>query len=137
MAKIIRDAEKKTTKAVINGASRDAVKHIRKIYSANESENEKKANKRAEGKEGCKCMDSLVPCIGAALMHDDYSGTVKCFGDDKYDESVGEDLAVQKAMMNHQSAFKKAVIRWQVAVLKKVQRVSPETFAEAYSKVAR
>lgn len=103
----------KQTKAFVNGCENDALVHIEKrtatTYLAVHSEE--------------------------ATMCDTYSGTVVCHADDVYDEKVGESEAVKKAMRNHNTAFKKALIRWQAAVLKDVIAASPETFEQALHKV--
>ena len=67
-------------------------------------------------------------------MASKYVGTVTCREGDDFDAKVGESLAVKKAMDNHKAGFKKAIIRWQAAVLKDIIRVSPKTFDEALAK---
>ena len=58
-------------------------------------------------------------------------GTVRCDDRDTYSAEVGEAEAVKKAMSNHNRAFKKALTRWQIAMLKDIIAVSPDTFEEA------
>lgn len=138
MLDIYRNNSKKTTTAVIKDSTFDAVRHIaRKIgvdldrYDACDDCDDCDEMKMYENIELCR----QVPCADKALMNNRYSGTVTCDDRDTYDEAVGEDEAVKKAMANHNRGFVKAIIRWQSALIKQVIDVSPETFDEALKKV--
>lgn len=125
MLDIFRNSKKKTTTAVIKDSAYDAVNHI-----------EKKLGLIADG-------DLLEPEVAAvfepslskAIMNNTYTGTVRCDERDTYDEAVGEDEAVKKAMANHKNGFTKAIVRWQAAAIKRIIEVSPETFDDALRKV--
>jgi phosphotransferase system IIB component len=117
MLDIYRNEAKKTTTAVIKGSKQDAVNHIAKRL---------KITTKFEAK---------IYNLGAAIMQDKYSGTVTCDERDTYDAAVGEDEAVKKAMDNHKNGFTKAILRWQVSMIKKIKNISPETFDEALNKV--
>lgn len=129
MLDIFRNNEKKATTAVIKDSELDAALHIAKRLGVDDNyDNEC-------GCPACKVLD--VPFVGAAIMGDKYTGTVVCNEKDTYDEKVGEDEAVKKAMANHKRGFTKAIIRWQSTVIKAVMEVSPETFDEALKKVQK
>ena len=125
MLDIFRNSKKKTTTAVIKDSAYDAVNYI-----------EKKLGLIADG-------DLLEPEVAAvfepslskAIMNNTYTGTVRCDERDTYDEAVGEDEAVKKAMANHKNGFTKAIVRWQAAAIKRIIEVSPETFDDALRKV--
>ena len=126
MLDIFRNSKKKTTTAVIKDSAYDAVNHI-----------EKKLGLIADG-------DLLEPEVAAvfepslskAIMNNTYTGTVRCDERDTYDEAVGEDEAVKKAMANHKNGFTKAIVRWQAAAIKRIIEVSPETFDDAYMQLS-
>ena len=120
MLQIFRNEKKKTTTAVIESAAFDAVKHI-----------EKRLNIR-DG--ACNCAAAILE-FDKAIMSDKYTGTVTCDFRDVYNEVVGEDEAVLKAMRNHHKGYEKALVNWQVAMLKKIKTVSPETFEKAFEKI--
>ena len=144
MLDIYRNNSKKTTTAVIKDSTFDAVRHIARklgvdlgIYDIyNDCDD-------CDGCEDCSKMKMYenieicrqVPCADKALMNNRYSGTVTCDDRDTYDEAVGEDEAVKKAMANHNRGFMKAIVRWQSALIKQAIDVSPETFDEALKHV--
>lgn len=72
-----------------------------------------------------------IPHVDKLMMDRVYKAKVKCAEDDTYSDKQGEIEAVKKAMANHKRGFDKAMKRWQVAVLKDLIRVSPDTFEDA------
>lgn len=123
MLDIYKNKDKKATTAVINNSSFDAIVHIAKKLGI---------------RPDCDCKASLyraLPYSSSALMSDKYSGTVKCNGEDEYNEKVGTDEAVKKAMSNHKKGFTRAIIRWQASMIKVIMDVSPKTFDTALKKV--
>lgn len=135
MLDIYRNDSKKTTTAVINDSAFDAVRHIARKLGIKTCDFDD--CDICEGMQICKdigiCME--VPCADKALMSNRYSGTVTCDSRDNYDEEVGENEAVKKAMANHNRGFVKALVRWQAAMIKNIMAVSPETFDEALKQV--
>lgn len=133
MLKTFKNTEKKTTIAVIENCGTDAVAKIGRVMAARHG---LKLNPN-----GCKRCEQvnfaqrLVPNSRVALMNDTIKATVTCDERDTYDEAVGESEAVKKAMANHKRAFTSALKRWQVAMLKDIMAVSPETFEEALHEV--
>ncbi len=125
MLDIFRNSKKKTTTAVIKDSAYDAVNHI-----------EKKLGLSVDGELlELEVAEVFEPSLRKAVMNNTYTGTVKCDERDTYDENVGEDEAVKKAMANHKNGFTKAIVRWQAAAIKRIIEVSPETFDEALRKV--
>ena len=125
MLDIFRNSKKKTTTAVIKDSAYDAVNHI-----------EKKLGLIADGDlMEPEVAEVFEPSLSKAIMNNTYTGTVKCDERDTYDEAVGEDEAVKKAMANHKNGFTKAIVRWQAAAIKRIIEVSPETFDDALRKV--
>ena len=135
MLDIYRNNSKKTTTAVIKDSTFDAVKHIARKLGIDVDEYDKYDD--CEEMQMCENLEICmrVPCADKAIMNKRYSGTVTCDDRDTYDEAVGEDEAVKKAMANHNRGFVKAIIRWQSALIKQVIDVSPETFDEALKHV--
>lgn len=135
MLDIYRNNSKKTTTAVIKDSTFDAVRHIARKLGVDVDEYDKYDD--CEEMQMCENLEICmrVPCADKAIMNKRYSGTVTCDDRDTYDEAVGEDEAVKKAMANHNRGFVKAIIRWQSALIKQVIDVSPETFDEALKKV--
>lgn len=133
MLKTFKNKEKKETIAIIENCQADAIAHIGRIMAARHQVNLNRGNcKRCEQvKFACK----LVPGVRDAEMTNVIKATVTCDARDEYNEAVGESEAVKKAMGNHKKAFLKALTRWQVAILKDVIAVSPETFEDALKKV--
>lgn len=119
MLNIYKDKEKQSTTAVVTKSEYDARSRIVRRFGLS------KLDIHLIG-------DYL--CLDKTKMNRTYSGTVHCDERDTYDEAVGADKAIKKAMDNHNRAFKNAIIRWQVAMLKKIKTVSPETFDEAVTK---
>ena len=135
MLDIYRNNSKKTTTAVIKDSTFDAVKHIARKLGIDVDEYDKYDD--CEEMQMCENLEICmrVPCADKAIMNKRYSGTVTCDDRDTYDEAVGEDEAVKKAMANHNRGFVKAIIRCQSALIKQVIDVSPETFDEALKHV--
>lgn len=133
MLKTFKNNEKKSTVAVIEDCGADAVARIGKVMAARHHFN---LNNR-----GCKRCENvqfaikMVPNAKEAEMSNTIKATVTCDERDTYDAVVGESEAVKKAMANHKKAFLKALTRWQVAMLKDIIAVSPETFETALRKV--
>lgn len=119
MLNIYKDKEKQTTTAVIAKSANDASSRIVKRLGLSKID--------------IYLLSDYI-CLDKAKMNKTYSGRVHCDERDTYDEAVGADKAIKKAMDNHNRAFKRAIIRWQVAMLKKIKTVSPETFDEAMTK---
>lgn len=118
---------KGTTTAIAEDCEFDAMRHIDKVYNA----------QVGGATNGCcpVCRPQIeVPRLEEAYMSNKYAGVVTVREDDVFDEKVGENLAVKKAMENHKNGFRKAIIRWQVAMIKDIIRVSPATFDEAVTK---
>lgn len=133
MLKIFRNTKKQTTVAVIENCGTDAVAHIGKVMAARHQIALNKGNcKRCEQ---VRFAYSMVPNTNRATMVDTIKATVTCDARDTYSEAVGESEAVKKAMNNHKKAFLKALKRWQVAMLKDIMAVSPETFDDALQEV--
>jgi len=133
MLKIFRNSKKQTTVAVIENCGTDAVARIGKVMAARHQIN-------LNGGECKRCEQvrfayKLVPNSRVANMVDTIKATVTCDERDTYNEAVGESEAVKKAMANHKKAYNKALKRWQVAMLKDIMAVSPETFEEALREV--
>lgn len=120
MLQIFRNEKKKTTTAVIDYSAFDAIRHI---------------EKRLNLKDGaCDCVANVLE-FDKAIMSDKYTGTVTCDDRDEYSEAAGENAAVLKTMRNHHKGYEKALVNWQVAMLKKIKTVSPETFEKALEKI--
>lgn len=126
MLRVFFNEIKGTTTAVVEDSEFDAMRHIDKVYNAQVSETSNKC---------CVCVPQIgAPRLGEAYMANKYVGTVTVREGDTFDKTTGERLAVKKAMDNHKNAFRKAIIRWQTAILKDIIRVSPATFDEAVAK---
>ena len=124
MMNIVRTTKrgKKVTTAIVTDCEMDAVRRIHKRFFANEQD------------DCCpKCCG--IPHEEVAIINDKFISSVRLADGDEYSEELGESLAVKKNMEKHQNAFKKAIVRWQVAMLKDIKRVQPETFEEAFNKV--
>ena len=120
---IYRNEDKKTTTAVINYCDNDAINRVMKRLGLN-----------IEDMIG---RDRDVFHVREALMASKTDATVKCNEKDTYNAKEGENEAVKKAMSNHNKSFKKALLRWQIAMIKDIKNVSPETFDEAIKKVTQ
>lgn len=68
-------------------------------------------------------------------MNDKYCATVKCSFPDKYDNKVGESEAVRKAMINHNNAFRRAIKRWMIAIIKDIKQVDPDIFNDVINEI--
>ena len=135
MLKIFRNSKKQTTVAVIEKCGTDAVAHIGKVMAARHQFSLNKGNcKRCEQ---VRFAYKMIPNADKANMVDTIKATVTCDARDTYSEAVGESEAVKKAMANHKRAYVKALKRWQVAMLKDIMAVSPETFREAVQEVTQ
>lgn len=128
MAKIIKISDK-ATKAVIEKCQCDAMKHVAKRLGIS----------RRDDVDGTTFFDpySIVEKfhINELKMHKSYSGIVSCDERDAFSDVIGESEAVKKAMANHNVSFKKAIKRWQVAVLKELIKVDKDIFGEALHEV--
>jgi hypothetical protein len=81
------------------------------------------------------CDISPVLKLDTLEMPNTVSATVHVQEGDTYDRQVGRDAANDKVIKNFESSKKKALIRWQLAMLKQIKNVSPETFDEAFAKL--
>jgi hypothetical protein len=134
MLKIFRGIKNNTTTAIIEDTQCDAVRAIIKRLGLKGSVADPDSINWCC--EECRYnWDTLR--LDKAIMNKKYTATVTKDDRDNYDEKVGEDEAVKKAMSNHNRAFKKALLRWQVVVLRDIKNVSPETFDEAVEKVKK
>lgn len=135
MLQIFTNNKKKSTTAIINGCGTDALERIGRTILGRHPEcvvDEESLDKKSMH---IQVAIQSLPNGAKAIMSNKIAGTVRCSDQDEYKEEVGESEAVKKAMSNHNKAFKKALIRWQVAMLKDIMAVSPETFDEALHKV--
>lgn len=127
MLRVFFNEIKGTTTAMVEDSEFDAMRHIDKVYNAQVG--------GASNKCCAMCRPQIeVPRLEEAYMANKYVGTVTVREGDTFDKTTGENLAVKKAMDNHKNAFRKAIIRWQTAMLKDIIRVSPATFDEAVTK---
>lgn len=135
MLQIFTNNEKKSTTAIINNCSTDALERIGRTILGRHPEciiTDESADKRTRNVQ--VALQSL-PNGAKAIMTNKIVGTVKCDERDTYVAEIGEGEAVKKAMGNHNKAFKKALTRWQIAMLKDIIAVSPDTFEEALHSV--
>ena len=133
MLKIFENTKKKSTIAVVENCEMDAVAKIaRQIAASNNIVLNPEKNRRTES---IRFAKKCVPHAEKARMPKSIKATVTCDSRDTYNAKVGEAEAVKKAMSNHNKSFKKAIKRWQVAMLKDIIAVSPETFEEALHEV--
>jgi len=131
MLRIFKNDTKKTTTALIENSSYDAFLRVLKRLGVKDYNYDADTNQLVVN----PCVVANALKLELLEMNDKISGTVKYDERDIYDEKVGESLAVKKAMENHNKSFNKALKRWQVAMLKLIMDVSPETFEEALHKV--
>lgn len=134
MLKVHEDKKKKTVAVVLSGGSSDALMHVVKRLDLQDSGF--KYNTAAND----KFLDNVIMVadklhLNELFMPDRNSGLARCYEDDIYDTEVGKKVALEKAERNYERSFRKAIIRWQVAVLRDVYRISPRTFKEAVDKV--
>ena len=127
MLRIFKNDTKKTTTALIENSSYDALLRVLKRLGVKDYQYDADTNQLIINP--CEVADAFK--LGVLEMNDKISGTVTYDERDTYDEKVGESLAVKKAMDNHKRAFLKALKRWQVVMIKNIMEVSPETFREA------
>lgn len=135
MLQVIMNEEKKSTTAILRGTSTDALEKIgRRIVSTHP---ETMCLDDSLDKKSMYTQVALnsLPNGFEAIMPDKIVGTVRCSEEDTFDEEVGRKEAIKKATEKHNKTFKKAIIRWQAAMIKDIINVSPETFDEAFSKV--
>ena len=134
MARIFENKEKRANTAVLEDCAYDAIKHLTKrdIFGSDA----KIIEIDFDGVKGLEVNVDLAEALMLKCldMKSRYTGTVICDERDEYDASVGESLAVKKAMDNHHNAFVKAIKRWQVAMLKKIYMANPDTFEDALAK---
>lgn len=133
MLKINRSERKKSTTAIIEGSRADALRAVLKRLGVNEVEYDSESGIITV----CPVQTAECMNVDKLFMNDTYLGTTFCHKDDVYDEKVGEDVAVKKAMDNHKAAFKRAIVRWQVAMIKDIMKASSNTFEEALEKARK
>lgn len=68
-------------------------------------------------------------------MQDHIVSTIKLHDGDMDDPEVAKSIVKNKMHEKKEAAVKRAILRWQVAMLKKIKIVAPETFSEAIEKV--
>lgn len=128
MLRIFRNIDEKTTTALVEDAKLDAVNHILKHY--------KNVLRNSDNDVYISCInEDDIPFSEYANMNNVYRGVVKCDDRDEYSNEVGESEAVKKAMTNHNKAFNKALLRWQIRMLKFVKDINPSTFYKAIEKL--
>lgn len=131
MLKTYVNENEQTTVAVAEDVEMDAVMHILKVMP--------EISYGAEEEVGCAFGATRINMraftLSSALINGPIKGIVKCHEGDTYDAEVGRNEAVKKAMNNHNKAFKRALKNWQIAILKRIREVSPDTFEEAVYKV--
>lgn len=131
MLKTYVNEKEQTTVAVAEDAEMDAVMHILKVMP--------EIRYGAEEEVGCAFGATRINMraftLSSALINGPIKGIVKCHDGDTYDAEVGRNEAVKKAMNNHNKAFKRALKNWQIAILKRIREVSPDTFDDAARKV--
>jgi hypothetical protein len=135
MLTIFTNNDKKTTTAVINDFETDALQRIGRTILGRHPEcviTDEPWDKREIH---VRLALNSLPNGNKAIMSNKIVGTVKCDEEDEYKADVGEGEAVKKAMKNHNKAFKKALVRWQAAMLQDIMAVSPETFEQALHSV--
>lgn len=76
-------------------------------------------------------------CLDKLKMNDKYTAVVKCQNGDKPDEQQGEKEVRIKVLANLHRAEHKAYKKWQVAMIKKIIEVNPDTFESALEEVSR
>lgn len=141
MIKVVKDVKSKRTKALIKDSKLDAIASIGKTLGTSTHNGRELA--KAHGIEFntvCKrdayieFAQKCVPNSSEALMTN-LEATAICYPEDDYNTQVGENEAVKKVLNHHRTSFYKAIKRWQVAMLKDIIAVSPETFEEALHEV--
>lgn len=126
MLKINRSERKKSTTAIIEGSQYDAIFKVMKRLGVNHVDIDENGELNL-----CPVQVAERMNIPKLFMNPIYTGTTFCDERDTYDEAVGEDVAVKKAMDNHKAGFTRAIKRWQTAMIRMVIDVNPETFKEA------
>lgn len=135
MLEVVQNDKKKTTTAIIANSEKDAICHVLKRLGVQYDV--------GSTPDGDVCINfcgiDMVSAfkLNALKMSGKYTGTVRCNEADTYDERVGTDEAVKKAMRNHKNGFRRAIIRWQSAVIKVVYDISPDSFKEALHSVVK
>lgn len=112
--KVLVNDEKKVTTAVVEGCELNAIERIEKVLKGRD----------------------LTRNFKKALLPEKINAKTTCLECDTFDEKEGRRLAINKVMEKHNRAFKNALMRWQVAMLRDIQAVSPETFKDAVDRVA-
>lgn len=132
MVKTFVNEKKRTTVAVVSGGRTDAYAQVAKRLGMNEEKYRMSLNGDLAGFEFA--ADKLH--LKELLMPEYNTGVVRCDERDEYDAEEGKRQAIAKADRNYMRSFEKAILRWQVAVMQELYRISPETFNEAAAKVA-
>jgi protein-arginine kinase len=137
MVNFYSNAEKEATTALIKNSSADAQRLILKRLGLTENMKYVDLLDLDEGIDDLSQLD-LFNHLGVsfedaielkkALMPKTISATVRCHNGDTYDEKTGRDMANEKVISNFNKSLKKAVARWQRAMLNKIRSVDPETF---------
>jgi len=109
--------DKETTAAVINDCDFDAVNRIMKRLGAD--------------LEDVLCDKQNILHVKDAIMPCKIRGKVKRNSEDEYDEAIGRQEAIKKAIKKHNERFLRALCKWQAQMLKEIRDVSPETFEKA------
>lgn len=132
MLKINRSDRKKSTTAIIDNSEYDALFKVMKRLGVNHIGYD-------EFGKLCICPTQVAECmhVDKLFMNPVYTGTTYCDERDVYNEEIGEDVAVKKAMDNHKAGFTRAIKRWQTAMIRMIIDASPETFVESYDRAMK
>lgn len=112
----------KKTEAIIQDTDKDAIKHISRVLGVNLLKYDTN-------------WDTMLLHTDKLIMNSEYHGNTVCDDRDDFNVNTGKGVATKKAKANHNKAFKKALIRWQVAMIKTIIKASPDTFEVALHKV--
>lgn len=113
--KVLVNDEKGATTAILESCDFDAVTKIERVLGLDILDGEEFTNFN----------------LDKALMSESISATVRCSADDVFDETEGRKLAIKKVMSKHNKQFKRAIRNWQIAMLRNIIKVCPDTFDEA------
>lgn len=114
--RVYENKSKKSTTAVLQDVQFDAIFKILKVLNSH--------NHDLQGI--CE-----VPNLESALIPTKIVATTVCHAGDEFDSDEGRKVAIKKVMKKHNLSFRKALKRWQIAMLKDIIAVSPDTFEEA------
>lgn len=138
--KYFENKEAKTTTAVLENCQDEAVAYVEKRLSNWYIEEEFMADVcefvfASEHQDMFKGSKFEIPHKEALKIPEKIRATVRLNPVDRYNKKVGQLYAKEKAMENKKSALRKAIKRWQIAMLKDIMAINPETFKEALEKV--